>query len=327
MKLGKKAIAAALRTVSSIQPDVRKTYKLQRAIDRLGQASLLKPLYPMKDMIVEGRNGKIPVRLFYPQRETVRGLILFYHGGGWVTGDVETYTRVCALTARKTGYLVASVDYRLAPEHKFPTGVEDCFDAARWFFANSLGELDLHPKDIVLMGDSAGGNLTAVTSLKGRDEHAFYPRRQILLYPATYPDHTEASPYGSVVENGSDYLLTSQRIEEYVQLYQRSPADRESPYFAPLLAKDLSRQPETLVISAQLDPLRDEGEDYGARLRQAGNRVWIFQMENALHGFFSLPATAPAVKKTFEILLAFLEEPERLEEMEHGQEQRTMDET
>jgi acetyl esterase len=326
MKLGEKAITAALKTVSSIQPDVRKTYKLQRAMDRLGQASLLKPLYPKEDLTIPGKNGDIPVRVFFPSEKPYRGLILFTHGGGWVTGDVETYSRVCALTARKTGYLVASVDYRLAPEYKFPTGVEDCFDAAKWFFANSESRWQVKPEDIVLMGDSAGGNLTAVTSLKGRDENAFFPRRQVLLYPATYPDHTEASPYASVRENGTAYLLTSQRIEEYVSLYQNSPLDRKSPYFAPLLAKDLSNQPETLIITAQLDPLRDEGEDYGLRLRQAGNRVWIFQMENALHGFFSLPAAAPAVKKTFDILLAFLEQPEQLEEMEHGKTERPMDE-
>ena len=302
-----KPVEAALKAITYTQLDVRKSYKLQRKLERVGQLSMLKPLYQATDMEVACTGHNVPVRIFSPKdRETAAGAIVFFHGGGWVTGDIDTYNRVCAVTARSTGCIVASVDYRLAPEHKFPCGVNDCYETARYLFWNSHDLFGVGPENLTLMGDSAGGNLSAVVSLMARDRGEFSPKRQILLYPATFNDHSEASPYESVRTNGKDYVLTSQRIVEYMELYMRTPEDLQSPYFAPLLAGDFSRQPETLILTAEFDPLRDEGEDYGEKLRAAGNRVAVFRMMNALHGFLSLPAGIPQVRRCYDLMNEFL---------------------
>ena len=219
----------------------------------------------------------------------------------------QTYDSVCQTLAERTGHVVASVDYRLAPEFPFPAALEDCFAIAREIFLHgTLAKVP--PERITLIGDSAGGNLAAAVSLMARDRGEFLPGRQILLYPATYNDHTASSPFPSVMENGTDYLLTSKRICDYMALYQSSDGDRLNPYFAPYLAEDLSRQPDTLILTAQYDPLRDEGEAYGRRLQEAGNRVEIHRIADALHGFFSLPPSFQLVQQAYERINLFLKE-------------------
>lgn len=314
MELAKKALSLVIKVLSEKQSDVRQTYKLQRTLDKMGQFSLLRPLCKTADIEIQCTGHSVPVRLFFPEGEPA-GTLLFFHGGGWVTGDVETYERVCAVTARRTGYIVAAVEYRLAPEHKFPCGLEDCYEAARFLFLQSLDILGMGPEKIVLMGDSAGGNLAAAVSLMAAKRGEFHPTRQILLYPATYNDHTSHSPFLSVQENGTGFLLTAARIREYMELYESKPEDRKNPYFAPLLAKEVAGQPDTLVLTAEFDPLRDEGEAYGAKLWLSGCTVEVYRMQGALHGFLSMPAGLSVVKKTYEILRSFLYgEPMKLKE-------------
>ena len=140
-----------------------------------------------------------------------------------------------------------------------------------------------------------------------RDRGEFDVQKQILLYPAVYNDHSARSPYRSVVENGTDYLLTSKRVCDFMDLYESSPADRKNPYFAPILAKDFHRLPDTLVITAEYDPLRDEGEDFARRLAEAGDSyVELHRMKDALHGFFRLPERYPHVKRTYRAIRHFL---------------------
>ena len=207
--------------------------------------------------------------------------------------------------ARLTRHIVVSVDYRLAPEHRFPAAPEDCYLAAREIFSQ-CHLFGITPDDITLIGDSAGGNLAAVVSLMARDRGEFMPRQQILLYPATNNDHTENSPFESVRTNGTDYLLTSKRMVDYMKLYRSGDDDLQNPYYAPLVSKDLSRQPRTLIITAEYDPLRDEGEAYGIKLAQAGNDVEIHRIHDALHGFMSLSPGFKPVKKTYQYINAFL---------------------
>ena len=164
------------------------------------------------------------------------------------------------------------------------------------------------PSDIVLIGDSAGGNLAASVSLMARDRGEFLPGRQILIYPSTGNDHSDTSPYPSIRENGTGYLLTSKRICDYLDMYRTSDDDLLNPYFAPLMAGDFSNQPDTLLITAQYCPLRDEGEAYGQKLLEAGGRVEVHRMENALHGYFTLPVRFELVKKTYALINHFLEE-------------------
>ncbi len=303
-----KAMRAALNALSYSPVDIKKTYLLEREVNKIASWRIRKPhLYRVWEHEVSCGDHAVGVRIFTPSEDTRHRVLLFFHGGGWVTGDIDSYDGVCSDMAALTGRMVVSVDYQLAPEHRFPAAVEDCYAVARELFLH--GELlCAAPEEIVLIGDSAGGNLAAAVSLMARDRGEFLPRRQILIYPAVGSDYSERSPFPSVRENGSGYLLTTKRIEEYMALYQSSEADRESPYFAPLNARDFSRQPDTLIVTAQYCPLRDEAEAYGEKLRSAGGRVVTVRLPDALHGYFSLPASFKLVKETYEVIDHFLKD-------------------
>lgn len=303
-----KAMRAALKALSYPDIDIKKLYKVQRQFIALTTKQIIKsPYYKAWDHEVLLRDHSIPVRIFFPTSKVWDSILIFFHGGGWVTGNIDSYDKVCYHMARLTGRLVVSVDYRLAPEYRFPCGLEDCYAVTREIFLDN-GLLHTKSADITLIGDSAGGNLAAAVSLMARDKGEFMPARQILIYPATGNNHTESSPFPSVMENGTDYLLTSKRVSDYMELYRSSVADLTNPYFAPLEADDLTNQPRTLLITAEYCPLRDEGEAYGEKLRQAGNDVEIYRMKDALHGYFSLPPHFVHVKKTYEIINRFLGE-------------------
>lgn len=231
--------------------------------------------------------------------------LLFLHGGGWVTERIDNYERVCARMAQATNHIVIAVEYRLAPEHPFPAGLMDCYAVAKAVYTDRF-LLNINPEHVTLIGDSAGGNLAAALSLMARDKGEFLPKRQILIYPALASDYSEYSPFPSVRENGSDYLLTAGKMRDYINLYARNEEDKKNPYFAPILADDLTRQPDTLVISAEFDPLRDEGEAYGRRLAEAGNRVEMHRIKDALHGYFALGIKYLHVQESFAIINNFL---------------------
>jgi acetyl esterase/lipase len=297
---------AALKSITVLDPDVKRTYKMERQFELLTARLRGKPKdFSIWNHEVLSGGKKISVRLFAPAGEGDFPLLLFFHGGGWVTGGIDHYTGVCADLAKATKCVVAVVDYRLAPEHKFPAAPEDCYAAAREFFCGRI--LDFFPDDITLIGDSAGGNLAAAVSLMARDRGEFLPKRQILLYPSTYNDHSEQSPFDSVRDNGTDYLLTSKRINSAIELYRSSDDDLKNPYFAPLLASDFSRQPRTLIITAEYCPLRDEGEAYGKKLLEAGNETEIVRMADALHSYMMLPPRFAHVRKTYQLINTFLQ--------------------
>ena len=300
-----KVMRAALKAITALEPDAKKSYKVERQLEVLTARLRGKPSdYHMWDRVIRFDDHAIPVRLFAPSGRGFSPLLIYFHGGGWVTGGIENYTGVCADLATATGCAVALVDYRLAPEHRFPAAPEDCYAVTREFF---LGRVpSLFPDDITLIGDSAGGNLAAAVSLMARDRGEFLPKRQILIYPSTYNDHTEASPFASIRDNGADYLLTSKRIEEFIELYRSSDEDLQNPYFAPLLARDFSRQPRTLLLTAEFCPLRDEGEAYGEKLREAGNDVETARLSDALHSFIMLPPSFEHVQEAFRIINDFL---------------------
>lgn len=301
------AIEAALKLISYNQIDVKKSYKLQRSLENVGKADLLRPTLFSDDNYIVLTDSVIKIRCYYPlNKDDINDVIVFMHGGGWTTGNIESYNRVCAVAARQTRNTVVSIDYRLAPEHKFPAGFEDCYETIKYCFKNSWNLFGISPDKITIMGDSAGGNIAAAVSLKARDTGDFTPKRQILIYPSTYKEHTEKSPYPSVRTNGKDYVLTSERIEEYTDFYKSKPEDAQSPYFAPLNTHSFANQPDTLIITAEFDPLRDEGEDYGQRLRDAGNKVRICRINKTIHGFLGFPAGTQPVKKCFNEIKTFL---------------------
>ncbi|NLG05050.1 MAG: alpha/beta hydrolase [Clostridia bacterium] len=276
----------------------------------------MKPFYKTIDTKIYNDGHEVPIRIYMPSEDTLRiegmsgntlPVLLFMHGGGWITEGVETYDRVCAALAKNTGHVVVSVSYRLAPEHPFPAGLHDCYAVAKAIYTNRF-LLNVDPDRITIIGDSAGGNLTAALSLMARDRGEFMPKRQILIYPALNNDYSEHSIYQSVTDNGTDFLLTRQKLVQYLDLYQNTQEDRQNPYFAPLIAEDLSHQPRTLIITAEFDPLRDEGEAYGKRLLEAGVEVSVHRIKDALHGFFALGIKYLHVEESFKIINQFLNE-------------------
>ncbi|NGM18358.1 alpha/beta hydrolase fold domain-containing protein [Eggerthellaceae bacterium zg-893] len=315
-----KAALAAVRAITRLRPGIGDSYLRQRsAEDMSARLVVVNPRCRLDDLVAPVRDGcQVPVRVFTPLdvnlslkrglhvSEDFRGTILFFHGGGWANGDVAFYTESCMRTALRLERRVVSVDYRRSPEHRFPVSLHDCYDVAKALFAGEI-LTDVRPDRIVLAGDSAGGNLAAAVSLMARDSGEFDPRAQILLYPLVYNDHSESTIFDSVRENGEDYLLTRQAIQDYVHMYLSSPADRDNPYFAPLLSPDLSRQPRTLVITAEYDPLRDEGEAYAARLEADGSDVDCYRMLDGIHGYFLYPMTFGLVRDTYAILANFLD--------------------
>ena len=298
------AMKAVLRAISYVQPDIKKRYPRYRML-----GNILARLYtaPKEYRIWERRvlrdGYAIPVRIVSPPKPTDRALV-FFHGGGWVTGSLDTYRRTCVDMCRQTGHMVIAVDYRLSPEVRFPTALEDCYEVLRVLYAGRFA--GVLPENLTLVGDSAGGNLAAALSLLARDRGEFCPRRQILIYPATDNQHGEDSPYPSVGENGRGYLLTTQRMRDYLALYRSCEEDISSCYLAPILAEDLSRQPDTLMITAEFCLLRDEGEAYARRLKESGNRVEVCRVQGALHGFFTLPSGFSQVGQLYDAVNGFL---------------------
>ena len=299
-----KVVRAALKALSYNELDIKKNLQMHRNFVNMTRRSILKPMFKTRDFKIGSNNYNIPVRIFSPNVNSDFPVLLFFHGGGWVTGNIDSYNKVCINMARLTDCKVVSVDYRLAPENPFPAGLEDCYNAASAFITNEV----INDKEVILIGDSAGGNLAAALSLLAKERKEFAVNKQILIYPSTYNDHTDKSPFKSVMENGTDYLLTSKRIRDYMDLYKSREEDVYSPYFAPLLSNDLSMQPRTLIITAEYDPLRDEGEEYGRKLREAGNYVEIYRIKDALHGFFALPPRFPQVKLCYDIINRFIYE-------------------
>ena len=304
--------------INKVMKKVLKAFSFNKVeVESFRNVTKLKAIDPMKSFYrtieypVLNDAYEIPLRIFLPHEEALEDgneapVMFFIHGGGWATGTLDSYERICARLAIATEHLVVAIEYRLAPEFKFPIGLEDCYCAAKDLFEGKIIPW-ANEDNITLIGDSAGGNLCASLSLLARDRGEFLPRRQILLYPAVNNDYSEKSLFPSVRENGSDYVLTSGKMRDYVNLYLKDENDRKSQYFAPILEKDLSNQPDTLVITAEFDPLRDEGKAYGHRLEKAGSRVEVHMIENAIHGFFELGIKHYHVEESFELINQFLE--------------------
>lgn len=301
-----KAVQVAIKALSYPDVNLKKNYQLVRKIVNITHRPMQKADYKAWNHHVYYEGHEIPVRIFTPQGRGNRPVLVFFHGGGWVTGNIDSYNNVCGKMATITGHTVVSVDYRLAPEHRFPTAPEDCYQVTKEIFRNAERLFHINKEEITLIGDSAGGNLAAVVSLMAKDRGEFFPAKQILIYPSTNNDFSENSQFSSIVENGTDYFLTSKKLQDYMELYKNDPEDTNNPYFAPLLSKDLSRQPDTLIITAEFDPLRDEGEAYGEKLRAFGNQVEIHRIPDALHGFFTLPPKFEVVQSCYNIINEFL---------------------
>lgn len=297
-----KVVRTALKAISYADINVKKNYRIHRNIVNLTHRNINKFSGSSSDYKIYLENLVIPVRVYKPEIKSKSSVLMFFHGGGWVTGNVRTYDGVCSHLAEFTSSTVVSVDYRLAPEYPFPAALEDCYYATREFIMNK----DYDYRDITIIGDSAGGNIAAALSLMARDKGEFSINKQILIYPSTFNDHSPNSPFSSIRDNGKNYLLTSKRVCDYMNLYVKEEKDLLNPYTAPLLSEDLSNQPKSLIITAEFCPLRDEGEAYGKKLREAGNYTEIYRIKDGLHGFFVLPPRFPQVKLCYDIINKFL---------------------
>ncbi len=246
----------------------------------------------MADLGIPGPAGTIPARLYTPA-DAGSAVVVFYHGGGWVIGDLQVYDSVCAEIARQLGLRVVSVDYRLAPEAVFPAATEDCIAATRWV-AGSPAELGGAVSGVIPAGDSAGGNLAAAVT---RELHGTLPVpivAQWLIYPAT--DMTAAE--GSMVEFGDGYLLTKDSMDWFQGHYMAGSENRLlHPWASPLHAESLDGLPPALVFTCGLDPLRDQGRAYAARLIQHGVRTLYREAAGQIHGCITLRQGIPSAQE------------------------------
>ena len=253
---------------------------------------------PVKEIVqqnISGRNGNISTRLYYPNQQKYSSLILFFHGGGWVYGNFDTHNRLCCRVARDTGAIVLAVDYRLAPFHKYPTALEDCYDVLLWAINNTAKSVD--SENIIVMGDSAGGNLAAAVCLMARDEGHQFIGQQVLLYPVV----SGKLDLPSTKKNADAPVLTTSRMQYFVDCYARNKADVLQPYFSPLLA-ELSNLPPALIITGEYDPLHDQAVKYADRLQEAGTVVKLIDYPQTIHGFISfLPFCREAMPAFTEI--------------------------
>jgi acetyl esterase len=244
----------------------------------------LEPVAGVLELVVPGPGGDVPVRLYQPDRARPLPVLLYFVGGGWVAGTPEGADPVCRRLANATPCAVVSVAYRRAPEHPFPAGLEDCYAALRWA-AGQGAELGLDPSRLAVGGASAGGNLAAAAALLARERGGPRLALQLLVYPPL--DHRADTP--SMTEALDPLFFGPKDLAWCWSHYLADPTDGESPLASPLRARDLRGLPPALVITAELDPLRDQAELYAARLRESGVPVDLRRFEGVPHGFFSKP--------------------------------------
>ena len=242
------------------------------------------PLADITNRTIPGPAGDIPIRIYAPQGQGPFPLVIFFHGGGFVVGNLDTADEMCRTLCWGADCVVLSVDYRLAPEHKFPAAPDDCLAATRWAAAHAA-EFNADPARLVVAGDSVGGNLAAVTALRMRDEGGPALCGQLLIYPVT-DYHTPPTP--SYLANAHGYLLTRAMMIWFWAHYLNHASEAGHPHAAPLAVPDLRGLPPALVITAEYDPLRDEGERYAERLQQAGVPTVHARYAGMIHGFFVL---------------------------------------
>ncbi len=247
----------------------------------------------VEDRTFSGPAGDVPVRIYRPTDDAgPQPVLVWFHGGGWVLGSIEGSDLTCRNLAAQSGVVIVSVGYRLAPEHPYPSGLDDCYAAMVWVTATA-GDLGVDPDRVAVGGDSAGGNLAAVVALAARDRGGPAVRFQLLVYPVT--DALMSHP--SVRDNGQGYMLTDDSMKWFIELYLGERGDPKDPLVSPVYADDLSGLPPALVITAEYDPLRDEGEAYGTRLQQDRVAAKVSRYDGMIHGFFSMGAIVDAARR------------------------------
>jgi acetyl esterase len=275
-------MAAAKQPAFHSQTPVDARKSMNAMLDALGAGEAV---HKTEDRKIPVAHGTVPVRIYMPSAKP-NGILVYFHGGGWVVGDLDSHDYVCRALTNAAGCTVVAVHYRLAPEHKFPDAPEDCYAATKWVSENaaSLGSDANH---IAVGGDSAGGNLAAAVSLMARDRGGPKIRHQMLIYPAI--DAAMNTPsQNEFTQDG--FVLSKLDMEWFWGHYLKNPKDGDNPYASPNRAKDLHNLPPAHIVTAEYDPLRDEGEAFAEQLKKAGNKVTLKRFAGVVHGFVSLQA-------------------------------------
>ena len=278
------------KTVFSV-PDIEKSRIMA---DEITTSEISKPekVFDLKDIVIRGYKNDITLRLYKPERKPPLPILLFFHGGGWVFGNLKNYESFCTQIVNLSSIAVVSVDYNLAPEHKFPEPVEDCYSALIWILKNG-GKYGLDSSRLIICGDSAGANISAAITLMARDRGNSSIGYQVLIYPVV---DLSSFDYESFKLFGSGNLLDTEDMPLAIERYLNNKDERFDPYVSPILAKDFSNLPPAYVITSGYDVLRDEGHEYALELAKAGVPVAIRCYKEFMHGFFTMDAISDAVR-------------------------------
>ena len=278
---------------------------VRKQIERRVAANLpVLPVASVSNRTIAGAGGKVPLRIYTPNGNAPFPLMVFFHGGGFVICNLDTHDSVCRNLCSAAGCVVVSVDYRLAPEHKFPAALEDCYAAIKWA-AEHARELNADPQRLVTAGDSAGGNMVAVTALMIRDKGGPALCGQLMIYPVT--DYF-APGHHSYTENGEGYGLTAAGMRWFWGHYLNSESEADNPFVSPLRASNLRGLPPALIITAEYDVLRDEGELYGQRLADAGVPTKVSRYDGMNHRFFHMYGLVDKAKEALEECAMWIKE-------------------
>ena len=281
--------AAKLPAFHELTPEAARA----QMASRVAKAELA-PNVTTVDRTIPGPNGEIPIRIYTPGGQGPFGALVYYHGGGWVLGNIAMTDLPCRMLAHEARCVVVSVDYRLAPEHKFPAPAEDCYAAVKWL-ADKASAVSCDPARIAVGGSSAGGNLAAAVTLMARDRGGPKLVFQLLIYPATRRE-LETASHRQFATDGY-YILSRADMEWFWNHYLANAADAANPYACPDRAATLKGLPPAFTITAEFDPLRDEGEAYAARLRENGVTSVLKRYDGVTHGFFGMPGQVDIARR------------------------------
>ncbi|MFC1231702.1 alpha/beta hydrolase [Streptomyces sp. Sce081] len=263
------------------------------------------PLHAVEDVTARTASGEVPVRIYTPAEADRHGVLVYFHGGAFFLGSLDTHDHVARSLAKETGLKVVSVGYRLAPEAAFPAGLDDCYAVVRWVAEQGESLLAWDGTTLAVAGDSSGGTFAAAVAARAHDDGFDRITHQILYYPSLDLDF-DVDRYASLRENAVGYGLETAGLKPFNAFYLDSGADPADPLVSPIKRADLGGLPPALVVTGEYDPMRDEGELYGRRLREAGVEATVSRYEGAGHGFVQHFSWIPEYHRVFEETRDFL---------------------
>lgn len=287
-----------LKSLSKYDIDIKNNYETYRKIQ---SKSPLNIFHKSREVTL----NNFLFRLFTPKTVKTNNILIYIHGGGWATGTTKNYSLFLNALANNLNRYVIAIEYPLAPEHPYPEGFNFCYEAIKVIF-NEAKNHNIELNNTVIMGDSAGANLATSLCIKAKKNKDFKIKAQVLLYPIVQTNFTNNKKFKSIEENGYDYFLTKKMINDYLSLYLKNNKDYKDKFVAPLHAHFLYNMPKSLIITAEYDPLRDEGYAYFKKLRRYFNKVEYHNIKRVIHGYINNPLFNKETKKTIKIIKEFV---------------------